>query len=110
MNTLATLWDSTKKFHERFKKFPPDQTAAFMVFREEIREVEQAFNYETDNELCEEIADVIVTAMGLMMSRGIGYDVLESAIIRTAHKNDSKDHNTHVVDEITGKIRRINKY
>lgn len=107
-NALNTLWSSTESFHRRFESFPPEEDSALAVFLEEVREVEDAVLKGDDNNLCHESADVIVTLMGILMSRGITYDMFIAEILRVVEKNDSKTWRTHYIND-NGKIQRIGR-
>jgi phosphoribosyl-ATP pyrophosphohydrolase len=105
---LKMLWDSTANFHKRFNKFPPILNSALYAFREEVKEVEYAAEFQSNAEICEEIADAVVTMFGLAMAKGIGFKNIEDAIATVLNKNNAKNRQTHVVDNVSGKIRRRN--
>jgi len=106
-NATSDLWNSTSAFFIRFlNRYPPimDQ---LRVMNEEHLEVVQAALTQPDN-LPSEVADLFVTAMGLMMSLGYTLDDLNDAMLKIAAKNDVKSHDSHEVNS-AGKIaRRIN--
>ena len=111
---LQELWDSTVTLHDRF--YPNHDIpfeARWRVFMEEVGEFLLAASVAThdetiqsDEELAKECADVIVTAMGILMCFGLTYDHLSQAIQAVIEKNDSKTHKTHEVNA-QGKIARV---
>lgn len=104
MNLLNKLWMSTVSLYFRFHVTPTVENTS-MVFREEARELLLAQAGEPDENVAEECADVLVTALGVLLSRGIALAELERAIMRVVAKNDAKTHETHFVNA-DGKIAR----
>lgn len=108
---LKALWKSTEELHRRFygdKVITLD--ARHRVFMEEVGEflLEVAKCHILDNsygDCAKECADVIVTAMGLLMGLDIPYGDLKFAIELTMQKNDAKTLETHHVRP-DGKIAR----
>lgn len=110
---LKALWNSTRELHERFY---PDQDVPFearhRVYMEETGEyLLAATSYHQSDfnvdglDVVKECADVIVTAMGLLMGLDIPYGDLKFAIELTVQKNDAKTLETHHVRP-NGKIAR----
>lgn len=79
------------------------------VFTEEYYETVEAALTGSNSELTEEGADLIVTLMGVLMSRGIPIEDLEAAMEKVAAKNDAKTHETHAINR-SGKIARKEHY
>ncbi len=118
---LKKLWRSTLGFHARWK---PEEMArltsqdvgdrerrmavytAIDMLREEAAEVTEAALHEPNYNVVEEAADVMVTLIGILLTRGITYPELEEAIHFVIKKNDAKTEDTHYVDGVTGKIKR----
>lgn len=106
-NATINLWRSTSDFFMRFlNRYPPIMDQLRVLHEEEL-EVTQAALTQPEN-LPAEVADLIVTAMGLMMSLGFTIDDLNDAMLKVAAKNDSKTHETHEINS-AGKIARIVK-
>lgn len=113
-DALSHLWHSSADLYQRFGMATPNTSAQLRVVHEECYELTQAAHeYEfakgMGDRVTEEAADVIVTVMGVLMSCGVTYHELASAINRVAAKNDAKTHETHYVSEVTGKITRRGK-
>lgn len=108
-DVLRRLWESTADLYRRWNIYPPMMTAQIPVFIEEAAELVHAARHEDDERVTEEAADVIVTALGLVMACHIEYDALLAAIERVIAKNDSKTDETHAIDPQTGKITRRDK-
>lgn len=104
MNLLNELWDSTANLYTRFDVTPTVENTS-LVFREEARELLLAQASEPDENVAEECADVLVTALGVLMSRGITLGELDRAIMKVVAKNDAKTHATHHLNT-DGKIAR----
>lgn len=104
MTELTNLWDSTRDLYTRFD-VTITQDASALVFSEETKELLAAQTSEPAVNVAEEAADVIVTAMGVCMSRGVTLAQLLSAMRHVTLKNDSKTLQTHAVNA-AGKIAR----
>jgi phosphoribosyl-ATP pyrophosphohydrolase len=105
-NAFTALYKSTLLFHQRFAPpQKPELHAATRMLSEEFYETLEAALIGTDQELCEEGADLIVTLMGVMMSRGIELTDLQNSMFKIAAKNNTKTHLTHQRNE-NGKIAR----
>lgn len=108
---LLRLWASTENLHRRFYgDMPISFDARWRVFNEEVGELlleaaKCAVFDTTYGDTAKECADVIVTAMGLLMGLGITYDDLSNAIQATITKNDSKTLQSHEI-RADGKIAR----
>lgn len=98
-DALATLWNSTAEFHERFDtihdKEHPFIPAQYRAFMEEVAEfsIEVLGNEEFggDVEAVErELTDVIVVGMGLLMAHGRNLEDLCAAMRYVAQGNDAK--------------------
>lgn len=101
---VEVLWKSTSDFFLRFlNRYPPigDQ---LRVVSEEHLEVIQAALTQPEN-LPGEVADLIVTCMGLLMTLGYSMDDLNMAMLAIADKNNAKTLDTHEVNS-AGKIAR----
>lgn len=104
MTELTNLWDSTRELYARFE-LPITVESMPGVFLEEVEELLDAQASEPAVNVAEEAADVIVTAMGVCMSRGVTLAQLLSAMRHVTRKNDSKTLQTHAVNA-AGKIAR----
>ena len=119
MNSIiARLWQSTVNLHSRFFPVnPPSFQARYDVFVEESNEFKTAVSEEyeffpaserplvSSHNAVHELADTIVTGMGLLQCLGYAPDDLERAIEDVIRKNDAKTLDTHHVNE-WGKIAR----
>lgn len=113
-NALKNLWDSSKNFWYRFYDVPPKLAVGLLVFQEEVAEfVEEAkaiqenrTQPDTRQNLIEEGVDVIVTQIMCLLSQGVSWSEMETAITNVCLKNDAKTHETHAIDPDTGKITR----
>ena len=103
LDELGKLYKSTYEFHNRFDNYPPPSVNVLIPFVEEVGEVIDAFQAESNEELLDEIVDLFVTCFGLVMSRQLEYSHLLSAFKRVANKNDNKNTLTHV--KSNGKIK-----
>lgn len=103
-NLLYVLWQSSESLHKRFDVYPPLTHKALRVMAEEAYEATEAALTEPID-LPYEVADLIVTAMGVMMSHYQDYEDLQHAIIHVIQKNDAKTTSTHAVNA-AGKIAR----
>lgn len=101
---LAAVWQSTAALYERFG-LKPTVNNTTMVFSEETAELLHAALLESPANTALEAADVIVTALGVCMARGVALEEVAAAIQATVAKNDAKTHETHKVNE-AGKIAR----
>lgn len=101
---LTAVWQSTAALYERFGLKPNVQNTT-EVFSEETAELLHAAMLESPVNTALEAADVIVTALGICMARGVTLDEVVAAIRATVAKNDDKTHETHAVNE-AGKIAR----
>jgi NTP pyrophosphatase (non-canonical NTP hydrolase) len=122
LNAFDQLWQSTIDFHNRFRSVPQSLHDASECVMEEAKEVYQA-SKELDNAvklghpnvlqledaLADELADEIVTVMGVAISSGIGLYGLSQAMGRVSLKNDKKTRETHYLNPETGKITRRNR-
>ncbi|KAB2903420.1 MAG: hypothetical protein KJ064_20575 [Anaerolineae bacterium] len=105
MDTLQELIRSTLEFYARFD-VQPQLESAVRVFREEVDELIEAAALGTDPaHIAEEAADVMVTAIGICLSRGVDPAALIEQAQKVVIKNDRKTHETHAVNE-QGKIAR----
>lgn len=102
---LHALWQSSEDFYERFGMYPPDTRAQLRVMTEECFEVVEAALTGTPEEVAKEGADLNVTLMGVLMSRGVEYDEYQAATVHVINKNDAKTDATHAVNS-AGKIAR----
>lgn len=111
--SLRRLWDSTMALYDRFSltryTTPPPQRRK--VLMEEVGElIEASALLERDSSsvrirlFTEELADVLVTALGLAQAHGVEMEDIERACEAVAEKNDAKTTNTHHL--INGKITR----
>jgi hypothetical protein len=98
-DALATLWNSTAEFHERFDtihdKEHPFIPAQYRAFMEEVAEfsieVLGSEEFGGDVEAIErELTDVIVVGMGLLMAHGRSLEDLCAAMRHVAQGNDAK--------------------
>ena len=105
-NMLRELWASTRDLHNRFGIRPttPEQ---YELIREEMREVINASQTNMGEHVAHEAADCIVVLLGLLMAHGLTLHDLEHAMRAVIVKNDSKTHETHAVDSVTHKIKRL---
>ncbi|MBZ0308246.1 MAG: hypothetical protein K8I82_19430 [Anaerolineae bacterium] len=105
MDTLQELIRSTIEFYARFGVQPQLENAK-RVFQEEVQELIDAAEAGADSaHIAEEAADVMVTAIGICLSRGVDPAALIEQTRRVIEKNDRKSHATHAVNE-QGKIAR----
>ncbi len=105
MDTLQELIRSTIEFYARFGVQPQLENAK-SVFQEEVQELIDAAEAGTDPaHIAEEAADVMVTAIGICLSRGVDPAALIEQVHKVVAKNDRKTHTTHAVNE-QGKIAR----
>jgi NTP pyrophosphatase (non-canonical NTP hydrolase) len=74
------------------------------VLFEEFAEFTFAIHHE-QGDAASELADVIVVAIGLLMTNGFTLEQLQDAIAKTAAKNDAKTLETHAKDA-KGKVAR----
>lgn len=102
---LGILWESTEALYQRFGVTPDrDNTLARLL--EEVGELAKAQADEPGVHVAHEAADVLVTALGVCMSRGLRLTDVIGAVVAVAAKNDAKTHATHRLRE-DGKIARI---
>lgn len=101
---LKSLWTSTHQLHRRFGvELTP--RSRIDKFNEESIEFTEAARPSTEPDaVAEELADVIVTGIGVLMSLNIGVGKLEKAISAVIAKNNAKTNETHRV--VNGKIVR----
>ncbi len=104
-DALHRLWESSVDFYQRFDLFPPETKGMLRVFTEEYYETVEAALTGENNDLAEEGADLIVTLIGVLVSRGISIEHLEAAMDKVAAQNDAKTHLTHAINS-AGKIAR----
>lgn len=102
------LWGSTEAFHQRFNLYPPETFKALRVLAEEHYEVTEAALVKSKDQLAEEGADLVVTLMGVLMSRGVSIDDFEKAMSNVANKNDAKTFANYEINS-AGKISRKSK-
>lgn len=109
-DALTRLWQSSAGLYRRFSMPAPDTKAQLRVFAEEAYEFTEATLCPEGfgENVVEEGVDVIVTLMGVLMSRGVALYTLTQAMERVAQKNDSKTHETHHINS-NGKIARRGK-
>lgn len=104
-DTLNDLIRSTVDFYTRFEVHPQPEIA-IRVFQEEVDELIEAAELGTDlAHIAEEAADVMVTAIGICLSRGVDPESIIRQAQAVIDKNNSKTHETHAVNE-QGKIAR----
>jgi NTP pyrophosphatase (non-canonical NTP hydrolase) len=97
---------STFALHERFGT-AQDWQQAMRIFIEEKHEFFEAYRDGDTDAAAEEAVDVIVTMLGLARVAGCTEAQLTHAVEMVCAKNDAKTHETHVVDDESGKITRI---
>lgn len=107
---MKALWQSTENFFKRFG-VEPTLNEQHRVFLEETKEFKHALFIGTtgDHDAAHELADVLVTAMKLLMLSGYTLEEFEQAIADVAAKNDAKTFETHYIRESDGKIARRGK-
>lgn len=120
-DAFAALWASTEAFHKRFDQYPPKLAPQMGCVYEEVDEVESASRQAAwitrhtgdpsaaRRDVAEEVADVIVTLMGVCMAVDVTRDDLLAAMDIVARKNDAKSWDGYYVDKMTGKITRKKK-
>lgn len=101
---LKSLWTSTHQLHRRFGVELTPRARIDKSNEEAIEFVEAARPSTEPDAVAEELADVIVTGIGVLMSLGIGPGKLEKAIEAVIKKNNAKTDQTHRV--VNGKIVR----
>lgn len=100
-NTLRTLWNSTQNLLSRFGlKAQTDAQLRKVVeevyeFAVEVNKPE-SWKLDSESEL-KEAADVIVTVLSVVQSRGWSFEDLERAVEAVVEKNAAKTHDTHEV-------------
>lgn len=109
-DVLFVLWRSTRNLAERFNQQRTAKTQTPLV-HEEVREFlhEATVHNVNRDALAGEAADVFVVVIGMLQAHGVGYEEMETAILRTVEKNDSKTADTHALDLRTNKITRLER-
>lgn len=109
MALLRDVWANTRNLYERFDVYPPRTEPAWDYLEQEFTELsEEVFrNQNPPAEIAAEMADVIVTLLGVLMSCGGEYSHLENALRAVQDKNRVKDWKTHTV--VDGQIMRRDK-
>lgn len=105
-HALRTLLASKLAFDERFETDISVHQACDLV-REELLEIEDAVERRLPpEEIAAEIADAIVTILGVPRAAEIDISLLLPACAVVAEKNNRKTWDTHYRDPATGKITR----
>lgn len=104
--SLNDLWESTENLYDRFETHPTSQGSAKLIMEECAEMLAELSQFDKAN-LAEEFADVIVVGIGALMSKGLTMKDLERAMLKVIIKNDSKNHDTHII--YNGKITRKEK-
>lgn len=108
---LKALWESTANLYGRFfLDNPPTFQARFDKFIEESNEFKEAVCVENETPIyaldsgrhnaVHELADTLVTGIGLLQHLGYSMDDLADAINDVVRKNGAKTLTTHYVNEV----------
>ena len=112
LSSIGRLAESVYDFHHRFGSMPVDTNGSpdralealrrqFLFLMEEAGEHASDLNKGELDKALLELADVAFVALGgVYLSNARGAD----ACLQVAVKNDNKTHETHVVEESSGKI------
>lgn len=90
------LWISTTNLYDRFDLKPSLKNATNGIV-EESAELLEELNQANPENVAEEFADLMVVGISGMLARGLTLKDLERGMLKVINKNDSKNHNTHVV-------------
>lgn len=113
LNTLERIFHSRIELYNRFGLSGFDAKTARKMFGEEAMELVEASAQESAipewyrDEMLEEAADVLYTAIGLVQAHGFTLADLEAAVEAKCAKNDAKTQETHALvnGKITGKAQ-----
>lgn len=93
---LRELYQSTHNLYKRFG-LKPTKGAVHRKLVEEVAEVVHELYQGNDYALVHEIADAIVTLLGVAINRNIPVELVENAMAQVADKNNAKTQETHEV-------------
>lgn len=120
MDTFAYLFGRTEDFQKLFRgEKLQHHHGAVEALLSEVAEVVRADHdvatsiagrIRARDELAQELADVMVTVVGVALANGITQVELAQALADAVQKNSLKNHATHYLDEDTGRILRKKRF